>query len=147
MATEFVRLADVPAVEEIKDSDTVLVVQDGDVKKAPKSAVSGNIIKTVIITDNWYDAIINGAEEPPTENPIYSCSNMTYEEARAILASGEILNVFFKGVSSDGPTITHTIIHYLPEIKFIPIFVLLMSEPITLFWSADGFSIEPPDTQ
>lgn len=43
MATEFVRLADVPAIEEIKEEDTVLVVQDGDVKRAPKTAVGGGV--------------------------------------------------------------------------------------------------------
>lgn len=41
MAIEFTRLADVTAIEEVKDEDTVLVVQDGEVKRAPKTAVGG----------------------------------------------------------------------------------------------------------
>lgn len=41
MAYEFTRLADVTAIEEVKEEDSVLVVQDGEVKRAPKTAVGG----------------------------------------------------------------------------------------------------------
>lgn len=41
MAIEFTRLADVTAIEEVKEEDSVLVVQDGEVKRAPKTAVGG----------------------------------------------------------------------------------------------------------
>ena len=41
MAMEFTRLADVPVIEEVKDDDFALIVQDGDVKRAPKSAIGG----------------------------------------------------------------------------------------------------------
>jgi hypothetical protein len=64
MATEFVRLADVPSVEEIKDSDTVLVVQDGDVKRAPKTAVGGSgggmLTITFVFNDDLYNPQIIG---------------------------------------------------------------------------------------
>jgi hypothetical protein len=62
MATEFVRLADVPAIEEVKEEDTVLVVQDGDIKRAPKTAVGGSGILTItfIYNDDMYNPQVIG---------------------------------------------------------------------------------------
>ena len=140
MAYEFKKLSDVAAVEIPADTANVLIEEDGVVKKAPVASV-GSGIKTAIITDNWYDAAIAGATEPPSEAPIIRCSNMTYEEARAILASGEPLDVFLKTMctSFGCPVNTHGIVLYKPLESFIDIRIITPRNPSRLLWSADGF--------
>lgn len=69
MAIEFTRLADVTAIEEVKEEDSVLVVQDGEVKRAPKTAVGGGgggiLTITFIFNGDWDDnpQIIGGTFE------------------------------------------------------------------------------------
>lgn len=141
MAYEFKKLSDVAAVETPADTANVLIEEDGAVKKVPVTSVSSGI-KTAIITDNWYDAIIAGATEPPSETPVIRCSNMTYEEARAILTSGEPLDVFLKTMftSLGYPINTHGIVLYNPSESVIEIIIITPEEPSRLLWSADGFS-------
>ena len=141
MAYEFKKLSDVAAVEIPADTANVLIEEDGVVKKAPVASV-GSGIKTAIITDNWYDAFIAGATEPPSEAPIIRCSNMTYEEARAILVSGEPLDVFLKTIfiGFGYPINTHGIVLYNPLESFIEIRIMISKNPFQLLWSADGFS-------
>lgn len=141
MAYEFKKLSDVAAVEIPADTANVLIEEDGVVKKAPVASV-GSGIKTAIITDNWYDAFIAGATEPPSEDLIIRCSNMTYEEARAILASGEPLDVFLKTmfIGVGYPINTHGIVLYNPLKSVIEITIMTPKEPPSrLLWSADGF--------
>ena len=140
MAYEFKKLSDVAAVEIPADTANVLIEEDGIIKKVPVASV-GSGIKTAIITDNWYDAFIAGATEPPAEDQVYRCSNMTYEEARAILASGEPLDVFLKTmrISFGYPINTHGIVLYNPLESFIEIIIMTLKEPFRLLWSADGF--------
>lgn len=141
MAYEFKKLSEVAAVETPADTANVLIEEDGAVKKVPVTSVSSGI-KTAIITDNWYDAVIAGATEPPSKTPVIRCSNMTYEEARAILASGEPLDVFLKTMftSLGYPINTHGIVLYNPSESVIRIIIITPKKSFKLFWSADGFN-------
>ena len=134
------KIATVDAVEEPSETANMLIEESGVVKKVPVASV-GSGIKTAIITDNWYDAAIAGATEPPSEAPIIRCSNMTYEEARAILASGEPLDVFLKTMCTSlrYPINTHGIVLYNPLESFIEIRIMISKNPLGLLWSADGF--------
>ena len=92
MAAEFVRLADVPAIEEVKEEDTVLVVQDGDIKRAPKTAVGGS---------GGWDAIINCADSFDTlENYVFESGN--YDTIKAKWDEGELPRVMLKYVQYYG---------------------------------------------
>jgi hypothetical protein len=138
------KIATVDAVEEPSDTANVLIEESGAVKKVPVASV-GSSIKTAIITDNWYDAAIAGATEPPAEDQVYRCSNMTYEEARAILVSGEPLDVFCKIMSDGpGPINCHAIVSYMPSNPFIVFMIIGFEIGFVLFWTADGISTEPP---
>lgn len=139
-AYEFKKLSDVTAVETPSDTANVLIEESGAVKKVPIASV-GSGIKTAIITDNVYDAFIAGESEPPKEQ-VFRCSNMTYEEAKAILDSGEPLDVFLKIFIEDALANVHAIVGY--ALDFITVGVFIGAEPFILFWSANGFSTEPP---
>ena len=136
------KIATVDAVEEPSETANMLIEESGVVKKAPVASV-GSGIKTAIIIDNWYDAFIAGATEPPTEDQVYRCSNMTYEEARAILASGEPLDVFLKIFINNTPTNVHAMVSYTPD--FIAVGVFIGAEPFALFWSANGIRQNHPN--
>lgn len=139
-AYEFKKLSDVTAVETPSDTANVLIEESGVVKKAPVTSVGGGI-KTAIITDNWYDAVIAGATEPPAEDLVYRCSNMTYEEAKAILDSGEPLDVFLKTmfVGLEYLINTHGTVLYNPLESVIEIIIMTPKKPFGLSWYADGF--------
>ena len=47
--TDFKKLANVETIEEVTEEDTVLVVQGGEVKQAPKTQVGGNGEKTDLV--------------------------------------------------------------------------------------------------
>lgn len=70
MTIEFTRLANVTAIEEVKEEDSVLVVQDGEVKRAPKTAVGG-----VSEDVPFYKVIVVNT----ADNTVISVSPGTYE--------------------------------------------------------------------
>ena len=54
-AYEFVRLADVEIAQEVQDTDTVLIIQGGTVKKTAKSNVGGGSAAVYFVTsDNHF---------------------------------------------------------------------------------------------
>lgn len=134
------KIATVDAVEEPSETANVLIEESGAVKKVPIASV-GSGIKTAIITDNVYDAFIARESELPKEQ-VFRCVNMTYEEAKAILDSGEPLDVFLKIFMVDALANVHAIVGY--ALDFITVGVFIGAEPLILFWSANGFSTEPP---
>lgn len=138
------KIATVDAVEEPSETANVLIEESGAVKKVPIASV-GSGIKTAIITDNVYDAFIARESELPKEQ-VFRCVNMTYEEAKAIILSGESLDVFFKCLIEEVMMNSHAFAGYVPVegADMIVISVLHPSEPYFLFWTADGFSTEPP---
>lgn len=100
MAIEFTRLADVTAIEEVKDEDTVLVVQDGEVKRAPKTAVGGG--------GEW-DAVIDLGEDTLDENFCalwdghYGNAKFISGDYNAIMNkfnAGELPNILLYGVAN-----------------------------------------------
>lgn len=91
MAIEFTRLADVTAIEEVKDEDTVLVVQDGEVKRAPKTAVGG-------ASAEW-DAVIEWDGVNDTFVYVSGDYNAVYNK---ILVDEEIPNIKIKTYTNYG---------------------------------------------
>lgn len=134
------KIAAVDAAEEPADDANVLIEESGSLKRVPASSVGG--FKTAIITDNWYDAFLNEATEPPSEEPIYSCANMTYNEAVAILNAGEFLDVCLKVMLIDnGPVLTHGTV--VPSHKHYNRIVVYTND-LTLFWTPSGFTTQDP---
>lgn len=134
------KIAAVDAADEPTDEANVLIEESGSLKRVPASSIGG--FKTAIITDNWYDAFLNEATEPPSEAPIYSCANMTYNEAVAILNAGEFLDVCFKVMLIDnGPILTHgTVVPLHKESNYIVVY----TNDLTLFWTSSGITTQDP---
>lgn len=58
---EFMKLADVEVVETATETDKVLIEQNGEIKRVPKTEVGGGgAIKTAIIKSSDYDNAIAG---------------------------------------------------------------------------------------
>lgn len=81
---EFTRLSEVAVVETANDEDKVLIEQNGEIKRVPKTQVGGGAGKCLVIIDsNW------SREEPDFGNISYS-TNMTLEEAVNALNNAEL---------------------------------------------------------
>lgn len=144
---EFTRLAEVEVVETATDTDKVLIEQNGEIKRVPKTEVGGGGIPTVIIKDSGYDNAIAGLSTMATAAPeyTYECINMTFEEAYQTLASGQPLSLLGM-LTAEGPictTLGFTV--FAGMMPGVPCIVIVFTtQNITLFWTADGFSMEPP---
>lgn len=152
---EFTRLSDVTLVEETIDTANVLIEENGEIKRVPKTEVGGTGFPTAIIKSSDYDeaitAMLNPAEPSSvktadfTDEVTFSCTNMTFEEAYEIMSNGEILNVIFM-LYLETPCNVQGITMFSGIVGFgVPCILLIeMFENIRLFWSADGISTHPP---
>lgn len=95
MAKDFVKLSEVAVKEEVSENATVLVEENGEIYRAPKTSVGGGAggIKTAIIRHVQYQNAIAGVMPSKTVEPDYECINMTFEEAYNVLSKGEPLMV------------------------------------------------------
>lgn len=154
MAKDFVKLSEVTVLEEVSDTASVLVEQNGEIYRAPKTQVGGaGGIKTAIIRDSGYLNEIAGAstmaQTAPAPEYTYECINMTFEEAYETMANGEPLmvvgmltvvgavnvqgSVMFAGTKEFGTPCL------IVDFKPTP-----ASNTLTLFWTADGLSTSQP---
>ena len=97
MATEFKKLSEVTTLEEAAETAHVLIEENGEIYRVPKTAVggAGGGIKTAIIRDSGYLNAIAGVSTMASDTPAvtYECINMTFEEAYETMTKGEPLNV------------------------------------------------------
>lgn len=146
---EFKRLGDVTLVEEAMDIANVLIEEDGEIKRVPKTEVGGTGFPTAIIKDSVYDDVLSGGQERASAPTFtYECLNMTFEEAYEIMASGGILNVIgmltFE-VTTNIPGIAEFAGSRLGTECIVLNFCHLSYDWIvTLYWTADGISTEAP---
>lgn len=155
MAKDFVKLSEVTVLEKVSDTASVLVEQNGEIYRAPKTQVGGaGGIKTAIIRDSEYLNTIAGVSTMiGLPEYTYECLNMTFEEAYETMASGEPLNAIGM-ITYNGaiPVNTNGEVYFLgmgfgTECISIVFDALVNGELInfaTLFWTADGLSTEMP---
>lgn len=154
MATEFKKLSEVAVLEEASETAHVLIEENGEIYRVPKTAVGGgNVggIKTAIIRDSKYLNVIAGVSTMASHTPAvtYECINMTFEEAYETMANGEPLNVV--GMLTDRePANILGMVFFGGTAEFgVPCIVVLFrltSNAITLFWTADGLSTSEPSS-
>ena len=163
MSYEFKKLADVEALPEVPEVATVFAEVNGEVKRIPSSGLGG-VVKTAIIKDSRYDDAIasmmaNGGGGGPASAPMVadadprpafdlSCLNMTFEEAYETMAAGEPLDAKVM-IVAEGPMVISAQAVGFAGIAMtgVPMIVLIGNvnkTTITLFWTADGISTEPP---
>lgn len=143
----FQKLSEVNVIEEVKDTSMVLVEENGEIYRAPKTSVGGaGGIKTAIIRDSGYLNAIAGLQVMASmPSYTYECINMTFEEAYETMAKGEPLDVIGM-LTSEGCANMHGTLVFLGIAAFgVPCIVVLFSGT-ELFWTADGLSTETPSS-
>lgn len=153
MATEFKKLSEVTTLEEAAETAHVLIEENGEIYRVPKTAVGGgNVggIKTAIIRDSRYLNAIAELSTMASAAPAvtYECINMTFEEAYETMANGEPLNVVGM-LTGDGAVNMQGSVMLVGTGFGVPCIVVLFrltSNAITLFWTADGLSTSAPSS-
>ena len=149
MARDFVKLSEVTVLEEVSDTASVLVEQNGEIYRAPKTQVGGaGGIKTAIIRDSGYLNAIAGVSTMVGGGPAvtYECINMTFEEAYETMANGEPLMVVGM-ITGEGAMNIQGVTQFLGTMTRVPCIMLAFmmgSSAIMLYWTADGLSTSRP---
>lgn len=151
MATEFKKLSEVTTLEEASETAHVLIEENGEIYRVPKTAVGGsNVggIKTAIIRDSRYSNAIAGVSTMESAAPAYTyeCINMTFEEAYETMAKGEPLNVVGMLMMGREPTNMQGAVGFTGTAAFGVPCIVVDFESITLFWTADGLSTSEPSS-
>ena len=153
MARDFVKLSEVTVLEEVSDTASVLVEQNGEIYRAPKTQVGGaGGIKTAIIRDSGYLNAIAGVstmENPGIPAVTYECINMTFKEAYETMANGEPLMVVGMLTVAGAVNVQGLVMFAGTEEFGIPCLMVGFkptptSNTLTLFWTADGLSTSQP---
>lgn len=146
MAKDFVKLSEVTVLEEVSDTASVLVEQNGEIYRAPKTQVGGaGGIKTAIIRDSGYLNAIAGVSTMASAAPAvtYECLNMTFEEAYETMANGEPLMVVgMLTVHGDAMCGLCEVIFGGTSTFGVPCIIIQGST--ALYWTADGLSTSEP---
>ena len=150
MATEFKKLSEVTTLEEAAETAHVLIEENGEIYRVPKTAVggAGGGIKTAIIRDSRYLNAIAGASAMASGAPAatYECINMTFEEAYETMANGEPLNVVGMLTTGDGgANMQGSVIFSGATIFGVPCLGVVFEKTV-LFWTADGLSTSRPSS-
>lgn len=154
MATEFKKLSEVTTLEEAAETAYVLIEENGEIYRVPKTAVGGaGGIKTAIIRDSGYLNAIAGVSTMTSAAPAYTyeCINMTFEEAYETMAQGEPLMVVGMFTTEGAtclygePTFTGTAMGV--QCIMLMFYCNMMDSMSTLYWTAEGLSTEQPSSK
>lgn len=156
------KLTDVEVIEEVSENTMALVEENGKLKKVPCGAgFGGGGVATAIIKGNKYMNALSEVSpmgEAPEE---FICSNMTFEEARDIILSGEPLMAVIMMKNSYGygihpvPCVNNQLDNEFPCIHLCGTIVLSMYytdhnvvndyDEISLYWTSEGLSEMDPN--
>lgn len=97
MALEFKKLSEVTLTEKAVDTANVLIEENGEIKRVPKTEVGGSGSAAIIIKDTEYNNAMSGVSTlmaPPDEpSATYECTNATFEDVWNAIVNGEAVNV------------------------------------------------------
>ena len=142
MAYEFKKIAEVEALDKVPDGANALIEVNGEVKRVPGSGLGGaGGIATAIIKSSDYDRAVAGVSTYMASGApavTYSCINMTYEEARQILTSGQPLAVMMMYVNGAHPynAYAYDVIMRESDIK--------IEGPHNIYWTPDEITTTDP---
>ena len=151
MAIYYKTADQLPLMEKVTDSTYAIVEENGTLKRVSGSNLVGSRIKTAIIKQEGYDemlAYLKGETEtePTIEDTIFTCTNMTFEEAYQIMGSGEPLSFMLMHVRN----VCNQEILYGAFAGTVmigqPIIVLCNDNIKQLFWTEDGISATLPSS-
>lgn len=152
MATEFKKLSEVTTLEEAAETAHVLIEENGEIYRVPKTAVggAGGGIKTAIIRDSRYLNAIAGVSTMTSAAPAvtFECINMTFEEAYETMTKGEPLNIVGMLTATHGVSNMNGLVSFTETATFgVPCLVVMFGKPTPdLFWTSDGLSTSQPSS-
>ena len=138
---EFTRLADVEVVETATDTDKVLIEQNGEIKRVPKTEVGGGG------GGAGNTLVLNMAIDPNSGDASLVSSNMTLDDAIAAISNDELtggLCIFnIAGVMK----MCSTMLMFADNtagagFACIAVFVNMGGSESTFMWTADGIAME-----
>lgn len=151
MAYEFKKLGEVEALEEVPDGANALIEVNGDIKRVPGSNLGGGGgIPTAILRLNTGDSDSNtetASERAAQIVYTYTCDNMTFDEAKAILSAGNPLNavLLITETSDDATGYSNfqstqvTFVDYGEGVNsMIGLLFIEDSDVLTLYWTEDN---------
>lgn len=155
------KLTDVEVMEKVSENTMALVEENGKLKKVPCGAGfgGGNGVATAIVKGNLYMRKFNNNTAPiatySVKGESFFCDNMTFEEAKEIIISGEPLDVIMMGKNAYGqyiiahPNIQIQGLDYpIPYIELqISYYLDNVSEEyrgMNVYWTAEGFDPYKP---
>ena len=154
------KMKDAEVLEEIPENAMALVNDGGELKQVACEKMGGNAggVATAIVKGVYYMSIVSGIApiEQASEDE-YTCENMTFEEAKNIILSGEPLNVIMMGIDGWGePYMVHPHIR-VGSLNWGTPCIELWAEHIynasiedytdmRTYWTANGFSSSDPNT-
>ena len=153
MAKDFVKLSEVTVLEEVSDTASVLVEQNGEIYRAPKTQVGGaGGIKTAIIRDSGYlNAIAGLSTMIAKPEYTYECLNMTFEEAYETMANGELLSAIGMLTAEGAMNIQGSVGFGGTAMFGVPCLMINFTVGpaivAQLYWTADGLSTEQPNQE
>lgn len=154
------KMKDAEVLEEIPESAKVLVNDGGKLKQVACEKMGGSAgVATAIVKGMHYMNYLTGVAsvQAPSQDE-YTCENMTFEEARNIILSGEPLDVIMMGLDRQQE---YYIVHPHICVTYIngnvPC-IMLWAEHIynasiedytdmRTYWTADGFRFRNPNGQ
>lgn len=153
------KMSNAEVLEEIPENAKVLVNDDGKLKQVACEKMGGSAggVATAIVKGMHYMNYFTGIASviAPSQDK-YTCENMTFEEARNIILSGEPLDVIMMGLDSWQEYYIvhpHICVTYINE--SVPC-IELWAEHIynasiedytdmRTYWTADGFLFDDPN--
>ena len=144
MAIYYKTADQLPLMEKVTDSTYAIVEENGTLKRVSGSNLGGSSIKTAIIKQEGYDemlAYLKGetGTEPTIVDTIFTCTNMTFEEAYQIMGSGEPLSFMLMRA---GEGCTQEILYgvFGGTVAIGQPIIVLRNNNIKLSWTEDGIS-------
>lgn len=137
---EFIRLADVDVVETANDTDKVLIEQNGEIKRVPKTEVGGSGGSGNMLTLNIV------VSDPQSLEMSLASSNMSLDEAIMAMSNNELTGAMLIVEIVDIQKTHSTAImfaDYTAEAGSAAIlfFVFLGDSIIRIMWTADGIQM------
>lgn len=140
-------MADVELLEEVPDGASAFVAVDGTVKRVPGSGLGGGggiataILRLASESNASTKAVTRKTAIPVEKLPI-TCDNYTYEQARAVLETGDPLTaMIFMSENNMPGWISCSQISFSDN--YISMTFITGDGPI-IYWNADGFFDREP---
>lgn len=144
---EFKKLSEVEQIETASDNATVLVEENGEIKRVPKKEVGGGGIETLIIKDLRYDVCLGGGTAESTDGCPYTCINMSFEEAHQLISEGEPITAVMMIIGGSSAVGYAPIFVWYTDLAFgVPSLAFQTFNNETFFWTLDGFSYTIPSS-